>query len=258
MRRALLASTGVLAVAAVGLSSAALARSGSGAAAGSVRRQGTVRLTAAVAPPHPTGATITVTGQGTVHGRPDTVSFTIGIHSSAATATAAITANNTQVAALEATLVKNGVRSRQMQTSNLDVYTQTDKYGNVTGFAVDDDLDVSMRNGPHVGSALEAAAQGAGNGIQLYGISFSIDNQSALLQAARADAMTNARTEAAQVAQGTGLRLGPVVKVTDQENTSQPVYPQYNTALSRSAGVPIQSGNQSLSVSVSVVYQLAR
>jgi uncharacterized protein YggE len=201
---------------------------------------------------------ITVTGASTVHGTPDTVTFTIGVTTIAATATAALSENNSQVRALERALEGNGVPASGMQTSSLDISTNTDSSGNVTGFSVDDDLNVTMQQLSDAGSALDAAANSVGNNVNLYGISFSISNTSALLATARAQAMENARTEADQLAAGAGLKLGPIVKVTDEEN-AEPTY-NYNGinfgAAASSAAVPLEQGTQPITVQVSVVYAL--
>jgi len=72
----------------------------------------------------------------------------------------------------------------------------------VTGFTVANYLDVTMHQIKKAGGAIDAAAHAVGNGIQLNGITFSISNESKLLASARAKAMRNAHTEAAQVARG--------------------------------------------------------
>jgi uncharacterized protein YggE len=203
------------------------------------------------------GAQITVTGMATVQGTPDTVNFQIGVSSRGSTATAALAKNNTEVSNLEAALESHGVTASEMQTSQLDIYTNTNKNGDVTSFAVDDDLDVTMTQVSDAGSALDAAAGAVGNDVTLDGISFSISNTSALLATARAEAMENARTEADQLAAGAGLKLGPIVKVTDEEN-AQPTYDFAGDGLAAlpAARVPIETGTQPVSVQVSVVYSL--
>lgn len=198
------------------------------------------------------GATVTVTGSGSVEGRPDTVSFQIGVETTDPSASTALDGNDSQVAALESTLASHGVARSGMQTSDLSISANT-SHGVVTGFTVDDDLDVTMHDVAAAGPAIEAAAQSVGNGIQLYGISFSIANDSHLLAVARAEAMANARTEAAQLARGAGTTLGPIRKVTDDENASPVVYGQ---AAAFSAAVPIEQGSQPVSVEVTVVYAL--
>ncbi|MGH9297630.1 MAG: SIMPL domain-containing protein [Acidimicrobiales bacterium] len=198
--------------------------------------------------------TITVTGSGTVQGTPDTVTFQIGVHTQDATATAALSDNNSRVVALEATLAKHGATAKDMQTSGLNIYENTYK-GAVTGFSFDDDLNVSMHGISGAGSAIDAAALAVGNGIQLYGISFSISNQSGLLAAARSRAMHDAAIEAAQVAAGANATLGGIVRVTDQENSNPGVFANVGGFVD-AASVPLQAGRQPVSVQVTVVYAL--
>ncbi|MGD1011948.1 MAG: SIMPL domain-containing protein [Acidimicrobiales bacterium] len=203
------------------------------------------------------GATITVTGSGAVEGTPDTASFSIGVDTTESTAAAALDQNNTQVANLEQSLEQSGVPAKDIQTSELDLYANTDNSGAVTGFSADDDLNVTITGLSGLGSALDAAVHAAGNGATLGGISFSISNQSTLLATARAQAMQAARTEASQIAAGGGLVLGPIVKITDQENVGQNILYESPEAFAASrSSVPVQAGQQQITVDVTVVYQL--
>lgn len=254
-----MAAVGAVAAAALALGGVAVLRSPGTRPAATPphgRAPGGVVLAAAKATPLAPGATISVTGSGSVEGTPDTVSFSIGVHTSAGSATSALEANNAQVQRLMGILGHHGVVASDMLTSSLAIYDNTNSGGAVTGFSVDDQLDVRMTDIGAVGGAIDSAAQAVGNGITLSGISFSISNQSHLLARARAAAMASASTEATQVARGAGLQLGPIVKVTDEENSSSgPIYPAYAATASGSS-VPVAPGRQPISVQVSVVYQL--
>jgi uncharacterized protein YggE len=205
-------------------------------------------------------ATITVTGSGTVTGTPNTVSFQIGVSTTAASANAALSENNQKTAALEATLLKNGITKKNLQTSGLDIYDNTNAMGTIISFTAQDNLNVTSHDIAKVGSAIDAAAKSVGNGIQLSGITFSISNQSKYLAAARARAIRNAHTEASQIATGGGTTVGRIVKVTDEENTGSGgvVLPFSEFASAAGANrVPVQAGSQSINVQVEVVYSLA-
>jgi uncharacterized protein YggE len=200
---------------------------------------------------------ISVTGSGTVQGTPDTVSFQIGVQNVATSAAQALSANNARVAALENSLLGHGVAQKDMQTSGLDIYENTNNQGAVTGFTVVDDLNVTMHQIGNAGAAIDAAVHAAGNGVELDGVTFSISNESKLLAAARAKAMQNARTEASQVASGGNASLGAIEKITDQENSTSNVFPYSNfQASGLTASVPLKAGSQSINVQVSVVYAL--
>jgi len=213
-----------------------------------------------------TGAvgTISVTGSGTVQGVPDTLQFSVGVVTVQGTATGALTANDATVQGLEDTLIRYGVKHKDIQTSDLNIYENTNNQGQLTGFTVDDTLNVTMHNVDKkgnlakAGGAIEAAARRAGNGIQFNGITFSITNQSSLLAAARKKAMNDAFTEASQDASAGGTSVGGVVKISDQVNESSPPFTYGFAAASTSLdrGVPLQAGTQPVSVQVTVTYSL--
>jgi len=204
-------------------------------------------------------STITVTGSGTVQGTPDTINFQIGVSTRSLTATAALTENDVKVRALEAALRKNGVTKKEMQTSGLNIYDNTNNQGVVTGFTVEDTLNVTMHKVQRAGTAIDAAARAVGNGVQLNGVSFTITNDSKLLRAARIRAMHNARLAAGQIATAGDTHVTGIVKITDNENQSSGVYAapvNFGAAALRSS-VPIQTGSQPVNVQVTVIYSLS-
>lgn len=205
------------------------------------------------------GATISVTGSGTVTGTPNTVSFQIGVQTTAASAVAALSENNVKTAALEASLLKNGVTKKNVQTSDLNIYDNTNQSGAIISFTASDDLNVTTHALARAGTAIDAAARAVGNGVQLSGITFSISNESKFLASARARAIKNARTEASQIAKGGGTTVGSIVKVIDEENTGSTgiILPYAEFASAAGHSVPIEAGSQSISVQVEVVYSLA-
>jgi uncharacterized protein YggE len=207
-------------------------------------------------PPPPTGGQITVTGEGRVNGTPDTASFQIGVHTVAPSATLALSTNDAKMRALMAALGKKGVRRSDMQTSSLDVSPDYGSVGNLTGFSADDELQVTVHDIAIAGPAIDAAAASVGDGIEIYGISFSISNSSGLLAAARSAAMRNAREEASQLAAGAGDRLGSIVSVTDHENAPPPVVTPIFGAVAASDALPVAPGEQPVDVQVSVTYRL--
>lgn len=203
--------------------------------------------------------TIAVTGSGTVTGTPNTMSFQMGVQTVAASANAALSENNAKTAALEASLLTNGVTKKNLQTSDLNIYANTNANGTITGFTASDDLTVTTHQLNKAGAAIDAAAHAAGNGVQLSGVTFSISNQSKYLARARARAIQNAHTEASQIAKGGGTTVGSIVTVTDEENTGSTgiVYPFTQFASAAAKSVPVQAGSQSINVQVKVVYSLA-
>lgn len=203
-------------------------------------------------------STVTVTGSGTVKGTPDTVSFQIGVNTVAKSATGALSENNMRVRNLVASLKANGVTKSDLQTSGLNIYANYDNKGTITGFTAANNLDVTMHSINKAGTAIDAAAQAAGNGVQLNGLAFSISNESQLLKKARTAAMHDAFLQASQVAQAGNARIGSIIRITDQENVSSPptIYKTFAPTASGLNSVPIEAGSQSVNVQVTVVYAL--
>ncbi|MHB8826379.1 MAG: SIMPL domain-containing protein [Acidimicrobiales bacterium] len=218
-------------------------------------------IVSAVVLRHPTSATspatITVTGSGTAQGAPDTLSYQIGVNSTAATVAAALEENNSRVGALESSLVANGIARKDMQTTGLNISTNTNSSGVVTGFTVSDVLSVVTHRLASAGRTLDAAVRVAGNGAQLYGVTFSLSNQSRILAAARGDAMRNARTAAGEYASAAGASVRRVIKISEQNTASPLPYAVYGTGFSAAkSSVPLQRGTTSVNALVTVVYAL--
>ncbi|MDE3082799.1 MAG: SIMPL domain-containing protein [Acidobacteriota bacterium] len=202
-------------------------------------------------------ATVTVTGNGTAQGAPDTLSYQIGVNSTAATASAALEENNSRVGALESSLIANGIARKDMQTTGLNISTNTNPSGVVTGFTVSDVLSVTTHRLASAGRTLDAAVHVAGNGAQLYGVTFSLSHQSRVLAAARADAMKNAAAAAREYASAGGASVGRVLKISEQDTATPLPYALSGTGFSAmKAAVPLQSGTASVNALVTVVYAL--
>ena len=203
-------------------------------------------------------STISVSGSASVQGTPDTINFQIGVHTQNAAA-AALTSNNQKVAALIKALERGGVKKRDIQTSNLNLYQNFSNNGTPDGYSVDNSLSVTSHDLNRAGTTIDQAIRAVGNGATLSGVTLSISDQNALLAKARAKAVANARTTADQLAKAAGTSVTGVVSLTDQENQPSPII--YNSfkgvATTAAPSVPIQAGTQSIDVQVSVVYTLA-
>jgi hypothetical protein len=203
-------------------------------------------------------ATITVTGSGTVMARPNTIQFNCGVQTTKPTALAAMNANDNRVKALERVLIADGVAKKDIQTSNINVWQNTNRYGAVTGFTVQDTLNVTMHNFKQAGMAIDGAVKAAGNGITFNGITLSLTDDNAQLQLARTRAMHNALSEAASDAKGGGASVGTILRITDQQQTPYQPYPiaLNDFAARAAAGVPLEQGTQAVTVQLTVVYEL--
>jgi uncharacterized protein YggE len=219
---------------------------------------GATNLGSASAAPSDAPATVQVVGTGEVSGAPDTLTLQLGVSTNASSAVAALSKNDAEMARLQSMLEHAGVPVRDLATSDLELSPNYDPSGTITGYGVDDDLVVTMTDLRDAGTAIDAAADAVGNDVQINGLSFSLSNSSALLQAARTVAMRDAHRAALALASASGDRLGPVEKITDNEQVSAPPspLPEFAASAAHAAAVPVRAGSEQINDQVTVVYEL--
>ncbi len=200
---------------------------------------------------------ITGTGRGVVRGVPDTATVVIAVDTQAASAAAALDDNSTRTNAVIDTLKAAGVADADLQTSNLSIYPSYDQRGRINGYQVSNSLTATIRDVDAAGAAIDAAAEAAGDAVRVQGITFSIDDTSELVSAARAEAVEEARGQAEELADGAGVDLGRVRSVAE---VSEPVASDGDFRASSDAldseSVPIEAGSQELTVTVTVTFEV--
>ncbi len=205
-------------------------------------------------------ATISVSGSATVTGHPDTMNFQLGVHTVSPSSNKALDTNNVKIQALINSLLRDGIKRVDIQTSGLNVSQNYNPNGSPNGFAVDDTLNVTSHDLSTAGATIDRAVHVAGNGVTLNGVTLSISNENALLARARTRAVANARTAADQLAKAAGTHVTGVRSLNDQENPITPIfYGAMKTAPSANGtpSIPIEAGTQSVSVQVNVVFTIS-
>ncbi len=204
---------------------------------------------------------ITVNGEGRMKVKPDTASLNVGVQATAATATEALSHANTSGAALITALKAAGISSDDIATSGLSIYPQYGSSGStITGYQASNNVTVTVRDITQTGPTIDAAAAAAGDNITIGGVSFYVDDTEALIGAARADAISNAKKRATEYAQAAGVTVGGVVQISEV-SVSNPVPMLFAAAADSSSRslaspTPIETGTQDMTVSVTVVYEL--
>ncbi len=217
-------------------------------------------LTAATTPTTASaqGPAINVAGHGEVSGTPDVMTVTMGVQTGDPSAQAALHRNNDRANALIGALKAQGVEAKDIQTVDLNVSPTFDKNFHVTGYSASNTVSAKLRDLSKAGEVIDAAALTAGQDVRLQGVSFSIDNTSALVAKARADAIKDALAQGKQLAGAAGVNLGSI-RTIDDTGTQVPQQNFYGSdALQKASGaVPIEAGSQQLSVDVIVVFDIS-
>jgi len=246
----------VAVVALAGRSRPASAQTGTSTTGPSTTGTGT---TGAGAAPGAPIRTITVSGDGTASGRPDTATVQLGVQVRAAKATAALEAANGKAQQLLDTLKISGVKPDDITTTNVSLYAQTANDGHtVTGYEAGNTVMAKIRDVGRAGVIIDAAAASVGDDISLQGVSFSIDDTGAMRAAARREAVAAAKAQAEQLASASGRHVGSIISLSEGTTAPPPLAYAAGTVPAADAGsrVPLEPGQQQLDVAVTVVYEL--
>lgn len=223
---------------------------------------GLLTLSACAAPAPGGGAVdqphlISVNGNGVAYGKPDIAVAQIGVQTRDENPGRAVSDNTEKMNAIIAELKKLGIEEKDIQTSNFSVYAQQnyDNSGIPTDYTyvADNTVSVTIRDLGKVGDALGKAVAAGANSI--YGVSFSVSDQSALEAEARDKAMADAKARAEQLAKAAGVTLGEPMSIS--EYTSGPaLYYDVRAAegLGGGGSVPVSTGQIQVSLQVSVTY----
>lgn len=202
---------------------------------------------------------IIVTGQGVADVVPDTAIVTAGVESQADTAAAALEANAGAMRDVLAALEAAEIEARDIQTSNLaltPVYRPGENgawSAEVIGYIARNMVTVRVREVAHVGDVLDSMSEAGINRID--SISFSVAETRPHLDAARRDAVADARAKAELLAEAAGVRLGKVVNIRETQPVDQP-FPMMMRAEAAGMGGAISEGSIELSAMVEIVFEI--
>lgn len=212
--------------------------------------------------PIPPPETVSVSGTGRSSVTPDRFSFTVGVQTVANTVDDAVSQNNKRVAAVIAALKAAGAQDKDLQTSNFNIFPQQDyQQGNlprILGYQVSNTLTVRSTKVADAGRLLGVAI---GNGVNTSsGINFEVADPARGRDQGLRSAFDDAKAKAMLLAQAAGRALGRVMMISEGAQPSQPQpYPMQRTMAMEAranADVPVESGTQEQTYTVSAVFEL--
>lgn len=215
----------------------------------------------AQAPPAPLqGARLDIVAEGEVSRAPDLVTIGAGVVTQAATAADAMRDNARRMAATVAALRKAGVADRDIQSSAIALNPQY-RYGDnvpptITGYQASNQVTVRFRDIARAGAILDALVAAGAN--QINGPSFALDKPAAALDEARRAAIAIARARAELYARAAGLKVRRIVSISEGGGSAMPPppMPRMMAMQAKAEDTPVQAGEQTLSVTVSVSFEL--
>ena len=208
--------------------------------------------------------TVTVTAQGKTTATPDLAELTFSVVTQGANPQTLSDNNNTQMNSVMQFLDGQGVATSDIQTVSYDLqpnyqYPQNGTQGVIDGYTLTQSVQVKIHDLTKVASVIGGLAPLGVN--QIGSVDFTFNDETTFLAAARADALTKAQDEAAQMAAAAGAPLGAVMSVSENNYVPgpQPVYAMSAGigAMSATASTPsIQPGSEDITNTVTVTYAL--
>jgi len=188
---------------------------------------------------------------------PDIAHLDLGVQTDALEVQKAQQDNSTTMNAVLAALKAAGVKAEDIQTSSFYVnqnFDYSSGQSKPTGWRVSNTVTVGVK--PDLVSAVIDAGSKAGANI-FNSISFEMSNREELKAKLMKDAMANARAKALGTLEGTTHTLGDIVEIAADWSGPSVVYSGAEGLGASTAGsVPMETGTNILSVSVSVSFEL--
>jgi uncharacterized protein YggE len=203
--------------------------------------------------------TIVVSAVGKSTAVPDLVTVSLAVQVRGGTAQEALVRTNEKTQAAIAAFKQGGVADRDIATTNVTIWPQYGDDGRrVEAYQAQNSLSVRLRDVTQAGRVLDAVAGLIGDDIVLQGISFAVSEPEGTLDEARAGAISAARAKAEQLASAAGARVGQVLTISETAGSFVPVARPTGRVMSGLAAeaVPMEAGEQELTVSVEVTYRL--
>lgn len=228
------------------------------------------RATGNIGKDTPPTSLISVNGTSEVFAKPDTATISFGAHATAKSVADAQKEVTEKVNAALDMLKKADVDEKDIKHTNYSI-TPHYEYPQIvcitapcisprqtlTGYDVDQMIEVKIRNTGDVGSIL--GKLGSLELTNVSGVTFTIDNEDALKEQARTQAIDEAKAKAKKLAHELGVSLGRVTNFS--ESGDYPMYYAkggvYESAMAVDAPAPtVPTGENKITSSVTITYEI--
>jgi uncharacterized protein YggE len=206
------------------------------------------------------GTRLDVSATGEATRVPDVATVSAGVVTRAATAKAALSQNASQMERVRAALKQAGIADRDIQTSNISLNPEYRYVENqaprLTGYTASNQVSVRFRDIASTGEILDALVSVGAN--QINGPSLTIDKPEEALDEARGKALAAGRARAEMYARALGMRVTRLLVVSESGGSFPvpPPMPVMMEARAQAASTKIDPGEQKLSVTLGMIFEL--
>ncbi len=207
--------------------------------------------------------TLSLSAHGAVRVQPDMATINLGVTTEAPSAAEAMRQNATRMSEVMATLNKQGVEARNIQTSGLNLNPQYTYRQNqpplLRGYQAQNQVTIRVMDLDKLGKVIDAVVASGSN--QISGIGFALAYPASAENAARLEAVKALRAKAELYAGATDHRIGRLVNLSESGGYAPPPpRPMFAMARAESmdASTPVSAGELEVRIDISGVYELAR
>lgn len=204
------------------------------------------------------GTLLSISAEAEARRVPDIARVSTGVVTQAGDANAAMRANAEQMNLVIAAIRRAGIAERDIQTGGINLNPQYRHAENqpptITGYQASNTVDITVRDMARLGSTLDALVAGGAN--QINGPSFDVDDKESAYDEARRAALEKARKRANMYAETLGMRVRRIVSISEGGSVGPPVPMMAMAHMEKSSDTPISPGENALSVSLDVVFEL--
>ncbi len=206
-----------------------------------------------------------VSGLGKTTATPDIVILTLGVESQQKTVAEAQKDAVEAMTAVMQVLKSSGLADKDIQTSQYNIQQVTrwdDKAStyDIIGYKVSNTVNAKIRDIGKAGSIIDSAVAAGGDLIRVNGINFSVDDPTPFYKIAREKAVLYAMEKAKQMAQLSGVKLGKLLYITENNSYTPPPEPnnymKFDVAAGAPSPTPISAGELEFQVDVQLVYSI--
>jgi uncharacterized protein YggE len=202
---------------------------------------------------------VTVNGQGAVGITPDTALAQVGVEARAPQLNDALADATQRMTRVLESVRALGIDSKDISTSRLTIEPIAAPRRNesdpirIDGYRVGNTAQVRIRDVRAVGRVLDAVVRAGANTVG--SLVFTVNDRTAVEAQARTLAVRDAATKAQQLADAAGVRLGPLLSLTEQ-GIGRPM--PVARGIAAMASMPVEPGEIEVTVTVEARYRLAR
>ena len=213
--------------------------------------------------PSPESRSVHVTGAGSVTAEPDIATIYLGVSVEKETVEEAREEAASAMTAVIDALKDNGIADRDIQTENFSIYPQYDytEEGRILrGYRVNNTVNAKVQVLDSLSDIIDDATTAGGDIVVVNSIQFMIEDPTPLQAQARTLAVKDAQVKAQTLAKAGGVTLGKPITITETSRSAVPPIAFAEEAEfaadSARTSTPIQAGELTVTVNITVVYEI--